>query len=88
MDEYEEAILLTFSLLESRLDRLEYILGGPQKPTDDRPQTIPDRIHRIEQSLQKLAGKTSLLDDANELCMHYSIGRLARGLLTQFSEQA
>ncbi|KAL6705672.1 hypothetical protein ACN47E_006461 [Coniothyrium glycines] len=67
MDEYEEAILLTFGLLESRLDRLEYILGGPQKQSEQRPQTIPDRIHQIEQSLQKLAGKTSLLDDAHKL---------------------
>jgi hypothetical protein len=67
MDEYEEAILFTFGLLESRLDRLEYILGGPQKQNGERPQTIPERIHGIEQSLQKLAGKTSLLDDVNTL---------------------
>ncbi|KAI4931118.1 hypothetical protein J4E85_003707 [Alternaria conjuncta] len=67
MDEYEEAVLFTFSLLESRLDRLEYILGGPQDNTKDKQKTIPDRIHRIEQSLQQLAGKTALLDEANNL---------------------
>lgn len=69
MDEYEEAVLFTFSLLESRLDRLEYVLGGPQEVAKDKPRTIADRIHRIEQSLQQLAGKTALLDEANNLCM-------------------
>ncbi|XP_014559634.1 hypothetical protein COCVIDRAFT_35146 [Bipolaris victoriae FI3] len=67
MDEYEEAVLFTFSLLESRLDRLEYVLGGPQEVAKDKPRTIADRIHRIEQSLQQLAGKTALLDEANSL---------------------
>tara|TARA_R110002003_G_scaffold124_5_gene11237 strand:+ start:5793 stop:6002 length:210 start_codon:yes stop_codon:yes gene_type:complete len=69
MDEYEEAILFTFGALESRLDRLEYILTGPHAPIEERPKTIPDRIHRIERSLQELGGKTSLLADAQELCM-------------------
>ena len=67
MDEYEEAVLFTFALLESRLDRLEYVLGGPQENTEGKPKTIPDRIHQIERSLQKLAGKTALLEEANEL---------------------
>ncbi|KAH6865320.1 hypothetical protein BKA58DRAFT_443369 [Alternaria rosae] len=67
MDEYEEAVLFTFALLETRLDRLEYILGGPQDNTKDKQKTIPDRIHRIEQSLQQLTGKTALLDEANTL---------------------
>jgi len=67
MDEYEEAVLFTFALLESRMDRLEYVLGGPHEQARDRPRTIPDRIHRIEQSLQQLAGKTSLLDETNNL---------------------
>jgi hypothetical protein len=69
MDEYEEAVLFTFSLLESRLDRLEYVLGGPQEATKDKARTISDRIHKIEQSLQQLAGKTALLDEANNLRM-------------------
>jgi CMP-N-acetylneuraminic acid synthetase len=69
MDEYEEAVLFTFSLLESRLDRLEYVLGGPQEATKDKARTISDRIHRIEQSLQQLAGKTALLDEASNLRM-------------------
>ncbi|CAE6998623.1 hypothetical protein CFE70_000704 [Pyrenophora teres f. teres 0-1] len=67
MDEYEEAVLFTFALLESRMDRLEYVLGGPHEPGQNRHRTIPDRIHRIEQSLQQLAGKTSLLDETNNL---------------------
>ncbi|KAF1838240.1 hypothetical protein BDW02DRAFT_34595 [Decorospora gaudefroyi] len=67
MDEYEEAILFTFSLLESRLDRLEYVLGASQESIKEKPKTAIDRIHRIEQSLQQLAGKTALLDEANNL---------------------
>lgn len=67
MDAYEEAVLFTFAQLESRLDRLEYLLGGPHQDTTEKPKTVPDRIHRIEKSLQELAGKTSLLDDAHEL---------------------
>jgi hypothetical protein len=69
MDDYEEAILFTFALLESRLERLEYVLGGQQEQVDGKPKTIPDQIHRIEKSLRELAGKTALLEDANELCM-------------------
>lgn len=69
MDEYEEAVLFTFALLESRLDRLEYVLGGAQKQEGEKPKTIPDRIHRIEKSLQELAGRTALIEEVNELCM-------------------
>lgn len=68
MDEYDEAVLFTYALLESRLDRLAYLLGGPTKQGEEKPQTIPDRIARIEQSLQQLAGKTALLDNVNALC--------------------
>ena len=67
MDEYEEAVLFTFALHETRLDRLEYILGGSQDSTKDKAKTIPDRIHKMEQSLQQLAGKTALLDETNNL---------------------
>jgi len=86
MDEYEEAVLFTFSLLESRLDRLEYILGGPQDSTKDKQKTIPDRIHRIEQSLQQLAGKTALLDEANNLRTQPLSPSLSKANVT--SEQA
>lgn len=68
MDEYEEAILFTFSALESRLDRLEYVLSG-QTPTEEKPKTIPDRIHNIEKALQALGAQTSLLQDTQDLCM-------------------
>lgn len=71
MDEYEEAVLFTFALLETRLDRLEYVLGGPHDTTKDKPKAIPDRIHKIEQSLQQLAGKTALLDEANNLRIQF-----------------
>ncbi|KAF1922780.1 uncharacterized protein M421DRAFT_104834 [Didymella exigua CBS 183.55] len=67
MDDYDEAVLFTCSLLESRLARLEYLLSGPPAATPERPQTIPERMHAIEQSLQQLAGKTALLDRVNEL---------------------
>lgn len=69
MDEYEEAILFTFGELESRLERLEYILSGPQALAEEKPKTIPDRIHNIEKSLQALGAQTSLLADAKELRM-------------------
>lgn len=82
MDEYEEAVLFTFSLLESRLDRLEYVLGGAADAGRDGPKTIVERIHRIEQSLQQLAGKTALLDEANNLCKdEHGAAYMAEGLL-------
>ncbi|KAH7410149.1 hypothetical protein DE146DRAFT_604195 [Phaeosphaeria sp. MPI-PUGE-AT-0046c] len=66
MDEYEEAILFTFSAFESRLDRLEYVLSG-RTPTEEKPRTIPDRIHNIERALQALGAQTSLLQDTQDL---------------------
>lgn len=68
MDEYDEAVLFTYSLLESRLERLEYLLGGSTAQADEKPLSITDRVRRIEQSLQQLAGKTALLDNVNQLC--------------------
>lgn len=72
MDEYEEAVLFTFALLESRLDRLEYVLGAVNKDDGEEPQqpatTVTERIHKIEKSLQALSAKTALLNDARELC--------------------
>ena len=72
MDDYEEAVLLTLCLLESRLDRLEYILGGSQAPTDakTKTKTVQERVQKIERGLQGLATKTTLLSDAQELCKH------------------
>ena len=69
MDEYEEAVLFTFALLESRLSRLEYVLGGAKKGGDEKPKTVPERIRRIEKSLQELAVKTQLLNHVQELRM-------------------
>ena len=66
MDEYDEAILFTLSLLESRLSRLEYVLGN--KPaSDEKPKTVTERIHKLEKALADLSSKTSLLDDASQL---------------------
>jgi hypothetical protein len=81
MDEYDEAILFTFAMLESRLQRLEYVIGGPPAPTagGERPQTLPDRIHKMEQALQQLAGRTALLDEANNLCTAIALERPVRG---------
>jgi hypothetical protein len=72
MDEYEEAILFTFGALESRIKRLEYVLSGQAPKAAEKPLTIPDRIHKLERSLQALNGKTSLLADAQELCMSFT----------------
>jgi hypothetical protein len=76
MDDYEEAILFTFGELESRLDRLEYVLGGANALSEEKPQTIPDRIRRIEKSLQTLGAQTSLLGDAHELRMFGNLALL------------
>lgn len=73
MDEYEEAVLFTFALLESRLDRLEYVLGGIHKPAEEKPKTVPERIHQIEKDLKRLSDKTALLNDAQELSMHSAL---------------
>jgi nicotinamide mononucleotide adenylyltransferase len=70
MDDYEEAVLFTFALLESRLDRLEYILGGAKKADAAKPMTVTERIQTIEKSLQELSAKTALLNDARELRMY------------------
>ncbi|KAF2634196.1 hypothetical protein P280DRAFT_485656 [Massarina eburnea CBS 473.64] len=67
MDEYEEAVLFTFALLESRLDRLEFVLGGVHTRSEDKAKTVPERIQKIERVLQALSEKTALLDDAREL---------------------
>jgi hypothetical protein len=72
MDDYEEAVLFTFALLESRLDRLEYILGGAKKVDAAKPRTVTERIQRIEKSLQELSAKTALLNDAQELRMYFT----------------
>ena len=70
MDDYEEAILFTYALLESRLDRLEYVLsGGRKSPPDQKPQTLPERIQRIERSLNELSERSSLLSDVEKLSM-------------------
>ena len=72
MDDYDEAVLLTLSLLESRLARLEYLLSGPQSQSaqsEGKQQTGAERMRAIEQSLGQLAGKTTLLDNVKELCI-------------------
>ncbi|KAK7190614.1 hypothetical protein DPSP01_007270 [Paraphaeosphaeria sporulosa] len=66
MDEYEEAVLFTFALLESRLSRLEYILGS-KRDGEEKAKTVPERIHKIERSLQELSAKTGLLSDVQQL---------------------
>ncbi|KAF2703780.1 hypothetical protein K504DRAFT_538588 [Pleomassaria siparia CBS 279.74] len=72
MDEYEEAVLFTYALLESRLDRIEYILGGAKKQTQERPRTFPERIQRIEKALQEFSKKTVLLNDVQQLLSQHS----------------
>lgn len=68
MDDYEEAILFTYALLETRLDRLEYVLsGGKYSRPDQKPQTLFQRIQRIERSLNELSERTSLIDEAKQL---------------------
>ena len=56
MDEYDEAILFTLSLLESRLSRLEYVLGNTPTP-DETPKTVTERIHKLEKALADVTAK-------------------------------
>ncbi|KAH7112831.1 hypothetical protein B0J11DRAFT_181007 [Dendryphion nanum] len=72
MNDYEEAILFTYALLESRLDRLEYVLGGNRGPPDQKPKTLPERIQKIERSLKELSERTSLLNDVEQLISNHS----------------
>ena len=76
MDEYEEAVLFTFALLESRLDRLEYILSGAKRQADDKPKSFPERIRRLEKSLQDLSAKTTLLNDVKDLSRNTASKRM------------
>jgi hypothetical protein len=86
MDEYEEAVLFTFALLESRLSRLEYVLGS-KREGEEKPKTVPERIHNIEKSLQELSAKTALLSDAQQL-RTYRLQLRTPTKLTVRSEQA
>ncbi|KAF2015649.1 hypothetical protein BU24DRAFT_408849 [Aaosphaeria arxii CBS 175.79] len=72
MDDYEEAVLFTFALLESRLDRIEYALSGTRNLSEEKPKTLPERIQRIERTLSELSEKTSLLDDVQQLLAKHS----------------
>lgn len=69
MDDYEEAVLFTIASLESRLDRIEYVLSGSKQVAEEKPKTFPERVQRIERSLQELSAKTALLNDVQELSM-------------------
>lgn len=71
MDDYEEAILFTFALLESRLERIEYVLSGPKSDPEPKPKTVPERIKKLEQSLKELSAKTVLLSEVQQLISKY-----------------
>ena len=86
MDEYEEAVLFTFALLESRLDRVEYILGGAKQQSQPKPKTFTERIHKIEKGLQELSAKSVLLQDVQQLCS-YLYRPFIELLLTKYSER-
>lgn len=90
MDEYEEAVLFTFALLESRLDRLEYVLNGARRPadTEEKPKSVTERIQRIERLLQELSIKSTLITEAQLLCMHWTFQKKHIWRLTRDSEQA
>jgi hypothetical protein len=69
MDAYEEAVLFTIAELESRLDRVEYVLSGRKKDDAEEPRTFSERMQRIEKSLQELSAKTQLLNQVHQLSM-------------------
>ena len=72
MDEHEEAVLFTYSLMESRLDRIGYVLGGTKGQHQEKPRNLSERIQRLEKSFKELSNKTVLLQDAQELGMFHS----------------
>ncbi|KAF2279609.1 uncharacterized protein EI97DRAFT_455831 [Westerdykella ornata] len=72
MDDYEEAVLFTITLLESRLDRLEYVLSGANQQDEEKPRTLQERVKRIERLLQELSAKTALLNEVRELTSKHS----------------
>ncbi|KAF2199721.1 hypothetical protein GQ43DRAFT_482200 [Delitschia confertaspora ATCC 74209] len=72
MDDYEEAVLFTFALLESRLERIEYLLNGPKAEPDTKLLTVPERIKKLEQSLKELSAKTALLTEVQTLVSNHS----------------
>lgn len=80
MDDYDEAVLFTLASLESRLDRIEYVLGGGKKQADEKPKTFPERIQRLERSLQELSAKTSLLNNVQQLSTRNTCSRWKRQL--------
>jgi hypothetical protein len=65
---------------------LEYILGS-KREGEEKPKTVPERIHNIEKSLQELSAKTALLSDAQELCTD-PVQLRTKTRLTVGSEQA
>jgi lipoate-protein ligase A len=77
MDDYEEAVLFTLTLLESRLERLEYVLSGSNKQAEQKPKTLPERVKRIERSLQELSAKTALLNEVRDLSTAGELGSLS-----------
>jgi hypothetical protein len=76
MDDYEEAVLFTIAALESRLDRIEYVLSGRKKQAEEAPRTFSERMQRIERSLQQLSEKTQLLNQVQDLSMYVPPPRL------------
>ncbi|KAF2743296.1 hypothetical protein M011DRAFT_410903 [Sporormia fimetaria CBS 119925] len=72
MDVYEEAVLFTISQLESRLDRLEYVLHGSRGLTGEKPSSLTERVQHIERMLRDLSAKTALLNDVQTLVSEHA----------------
>lgn len=62
----DEVLSQTLVLLEWRLRRIEYVLDSVNSETESQ-SSIPTRLEKLEQSLQKLASKSQLVSDASSL---------------------
>ncbi|OCK85233.1 hypothetical protein K432DRAFT_413431 [Lepidopterella palustris CBS 459.81] len=68
--ELEQLVLQTLDLLEVRLSRIEFTLDGgisDDGSTPTQPLSVPERIQKLEESLQKFSRKTALISEVQRL---------------------
>jgi hypothetical protein len=63
----EELLVHTLGLLEWRLKRLEFVLNGGSAKSESASANVLTRIHKLEQSLNQLAGKSDTVSELLKL---------------------
>jgi hypothetical protein len=63
----EELLIHTLSLLEWRLKRLEFVLNGSSIQQESESANVLTRLHKLEQSLNQLAGKSDTVSELLKL---------------------